>query len=168
LPAQLGAQFFRQLFFVVFDSDFEKQVGSHFRLLFSYPYTEDVSTAAKATGSEAGKAIGIAVFGHGSSVESANESVRAVARQAAREGGWALYETTFLEADPRLEEAVANLVRKEMRQRTREHEVHLMQDIDSGGERYADWDRMRPILDQELHSLADRVKALLPGKALLP
>jgi sirohydrochlorin ferrochelatase len=53
--------------------------------------------------------IGIAVFGHGSSVESANEAVRTVAREAARQGGWTLYETAFLEAAPRLNEAVEKL-----------------------------------------------------------
>jgi len=180
LPAQLGAQFFRQLFFVVFDSDFEKQVGSHFRLLFSYPYTEDVSTAAKATGSEAGKAIGIAVFGHGSSVESANESVRAVARQAAREGGWALYETTFLEADPRLEEAVANLVRGGATEILvlpyfLTLGIHLQRDLprlaaDLAG-KFGIPIQIAPPLDGHpalSRVLADRVKALLPGKALLP
>lgn len=53
---------------------------------------------------------GIIVFGHGSSVESANEAVRIVAAEAARAGGWELYETTFLEAAPRLAEGVAKLV----------------------------------------------------------
>jgi sirohydrochlorin ferrochelatase len=43
-------------------------------------------------------------------VESANEAVRAVARDAARSGGWDLYETAFLEAPPRLEDAVRKLV----------------------------------------------------------
>jgi len=52
---------------------------------------------------------GIIVFGHGSSVASANDAVRAVAADAARAGSWGLYETAFLEADPRLEVAVARL-----------------------------------------------------------
>ena len=52
----------------------------------------------------------IVVFGHGSSVASANEAVRVVAARAAAEGAWNLYETAFLEADPRLDEAVARLV----------------------------------------------------------
>ena len=52
---------------------------------------------------------GIIVFGHGSSVASANEAVRAIAAAAANEGGWDLYETAFLEAAPRLSEAVAKL-----------------------------------------------------------
>jgi len=52
---------------------------------------------------------GIIVFGHGSSVASANEAVKNVAAQAARSGGWAAYETAFLEADPRLGDAVAKL-----------------------------------------------------------
>ncbi len=49
------------------------------------------------------------VFGHGSSVASANEAVRTVAADAARQGGWKAYETAFLEADPRLGDAVAKL-----------------------------------------------------------
>jgi sirohydrochlorin ferrochelatase len=52
---------------------------------------------------------GIIVFGHGSSVASANEAVRIVAARAAAEGAWALYETAFLEAAPLLEEAVRKL-----------------------------------------------------------
>ncbi len=54
---------------------------------------------------------GIVVFGHGSSVASANEAVRTVAASAAREGGWQRYETAFLECEPRLEAAVENLVK---------------------------------------------------------
>jgi sirohydrochlorin ferrochelatase len=52
---------------------------------------------------------GIVVFGHGSSVPSANEAVRTIAARAAREGDWDLFETAFLEAAPRLREAVAKL-----------------------------------------------------------
>ena len=52
---------------------------------------------------------GIVVFGHGSSVSSANEAVRVIAAAAARQGGWTLYETAFLEAEPRLAEAVGKL-----------------------------------------------------------
>ena len=53
---------------------------------------------------------GIVVFGHGSSVASANDAVRVVAESAAREGGWELYETAFLECEPRLGDAVRKLV----------------------------------------------------------
>lgn len=53
---------------------------------------------------------GIVVFGHGSSVPSANEAVRVVAAEAARQGNWPLFETAFLEAAPRLEDAVEKLV----------------------------------------------------------
>lgn len=41
---------------------------------------------------------------------SANDAVRSVASDAAQAGKWDLYETAFLEASPRLEEAVAKLV----------------------------------------------------------
>jgi sirohydrochlorin ferrochelatase len=52
---------------------------------------------------------GIVIFGHGSSVDSANEAVRNVARDAAAAGGWNLYETALLEAKPSLGEAGARL-----------------------------------------------------------
>ena len=55
--------------------------------------------------------IGIMVFGHGSSVASANDAVRAVAANAARDGSWPLYETAFLECDPKLDAAVEALAR---------------------------------------------------------
>ena len=54
---------------------------------------------------------GIVVFGHGSSVASANDAVRAVAARAAHEGSWSLYETAFLECDPTLGTAVEKLAR---------------------------------------------------------
>jgi sirohydrochlorin ferrochelatase len=59
---------------------------------------------------------GIIVFGHGSSVESANDAVRVVAREAAVHGAWDLYETAFLEATPRLSDAVATLVSRGARE----------------------------------------------------
>jgi sirohydrochlorin ferrochelatase len=52
---------------------------------------------------------GIIVFGHGSSVASANDAVRTIAEQAAADGAWPLYETAFLEAAPLLAEAVRKL-----------------------------------------------------------
>ena len=53
---------------------------------------------------------GVIFFAHGSSIESANEAVRNVAGAAARRGGFALWETAFLEGGrPDLGEAVANL-----------------------------------------------------------
>jgi sirohydrochlorin ferrochelatase len=58
----------------------------------------------------ADKTVGIVVFGHGSSVASANDSVRVVADSAARLGGWGLWETAFLECSPRLGDAVRSLV----------------------------------------------------------
>lgn len=56
---------------------------------------------------------GIVIFAHGSSVVSANESVRRAAETTARNGGFELVETAFLEqARPDLREAVELLVRK--------------------------------------------------------
>jgi sirohydrochlorin ferrochelatase len=49
------------------------------------------------------------VFGHGSSVASANEAVQTIAARAAAEGGWDLYATAFLEASPSLGDAVRSL-----------------------------------------------------------
>jgi sirohydrochlorin ferrochelatase len=49
---------------------------------------------------------GIIVFGHGSSIASANDAVRVVASDAARKGSWDLFETAFLECSPRLRDAV--------------------------------------------------------------
>ncbi len=40
---------------------------------------------------------------------SANDAVRVVAADAARRGGWEIYETAFLEASPMLKDAVAAL-----------------------------------------------------------
>ena len=55
---------------------------------------------------------GYVVFGHGSSVESANESVRAVARDMAARGGYAKVQTAFLEfGQPDLAGAVDSLTR---------------------------------------------------------
>lgn len=56
--------------------------------------------------------IGIIVFGHGSSVPSANDAVRRVACEAAEAGKWTNYETAFLEADPRLSDAMKIVVAK--------------------------------------------------------
>ena len=42
-------------------------------------------------------------------MQSANEAVEAVAREAANEGRWDLFETAFLEASPFLADAVAKL-----------------------------------------------------------
>jgi sirohydrochlorin ferrochelatase len=53
---------------------------------------------------------GIVIFAHGSSVESANGAVRAVAAGVARQGGFELVEAAFLEGGrPQLAEAVASL-----------------------------------------------------------
>jgi len=50
------------------------------------------------------------VFAHGSSVESANEAVRKVAKQAAQIGGWRAFTAAFLEGgQPDLESAVGDL-----------------------------------------------------------
>lgn len=51
------------------------------------------------------------IFAHGSSVESANAAVRAVANEASRRAGWTLYETAFLDGGrPLLPEAADQLV----------------------------------------------------------
>ena len=51
------------------------------------------------------------VFAHGSSVESANEAVRQVSAQLARQGGYTLVETAFLEGGkPDLPEAVKTAI----------------------------------------------------------
>ena len=53
---------------------------------------------------------GIVIFAHGSSIESANEAVRAAAAGVARQGGFELVEAAFLEGgQPPLAEAVASL-----------------------------------------------------------
>ncbi|HLW75616.1 MAG TPA: CbiX/SirB N-terminal domain-containing protein [Bryobacteraceae bacterium] len=51
------------------------------------------------------------VFAHGSSIESANDAVRAVAREAAKKGNWRAFSASFLESGrPSLAEAVENFV----------------------------------------------------------
>jgi sirohydrochlorin ferrochelatase len=53
---------------------------------------------------------GIIIFAHGSRIESANEAVRSVASDMARQGGFDLVETAFLDlAQPNLSEAVSRL-----------------------------------------------------------
>ena len=53
---------------------------------------------------------GYIVFAHGSSLQSANDAVRKVARDAAGRAGWAVYETAFLEGiDTRLAPAIDKL-----------------------------------------------------------
>ena len=57
--------------------------------------------------------MGLIVFGHGSSIEQANEGVRRVAEATARRCGLSLWKAAFLElAQPNLEKAVAALVEK--------------------------------------------------------
>ncbi|MCC6536684.1 MAG: CbiX/SirB N-terminal domain-containing protein [Bryobacterales bacterium] len=56
---------------------------------------------------------GIAIFAHGSAVESANEAVRGVVRQFAASGEFDLVEPSFLElGHPNLAGAVARLVER--------------------------------------------------------
>lgn len=53
------------------------------------------------------------VFAHGSSIESANEAVRAVAAEMARMGGMDMVAAAFLEGgEPSLQHAVESLVRR--------------------------------------------------------
>jgi sirohydrochlorin ferrochelatase len=55
----------------------------------------------------------IVIFAHGSSVAPANDAVRRVAQSVARDGGFDLVETAFLEQGrPDLNEAVAAVVKK--------------------------------------------------------
>lgn len=57
------------------------------------------------------KRTGYVVFAHGSSVESANDAVRAVAADLARQGGYEAVEAAFLEGGkPDLRDAVNLLV----------------------------------------------------------
>jgi sirohydrochlorin ferrochelatase len=54
--------------------------------------------------------IGYVVFGHGSSVESANDAVRAMAAELARRAGYEAVETAFLESgQPDLRGAVGRM-----------------------------------------------------------
>ena len=53
---------------------------------------------------------GIVIFAHGSPVESANDQVRAVAGELARQGGYDIVETGFLDYPPKLREAVDKAV----------------------------------------------------------
>jgi sirohydrochlorin ferrochelatase len=56
---------------------------------------------------------GIVLFAHGSTIESANDAVRAVTAELARRGGYRLTETAFLDcAPPSLAAAVETLTRK--------------------------------------------------------
>ena len=58
----------------------------------------------------AGDGIGLIVFAHGSSVAEANEAVRRVAGETAKQCGFALWEPAFLEqAEPNLVAAVGLL-----------------------------------------------------------
>ena len=61
--------------------------------------------------------IGIIVFGHGSRIESANESVRQAARDLARAGGFDHVEPAFLElGQPDLQGAVSRLTAQGVRE----------------------------------------------------
>jgi sirohydrochlorin ferrochelatase len=55
---------------------------------------------------------GIVIFAHGSSVQSANDAVHAVARAAAQAGNFEHVEVAFLEAQPTLDAAVARLAER--------------------------------------------------------
>lgn len=60
-----------------------------------------------------GSGTGYIVFAHGSSVESANQAVRAVAAEVARRGGLETVEAAFLEGGkPSLEEAAQALAER--------------------------------------------------------
>jgi sirohydrochlorin ferrochelatase len=56
---------------------------------------------------------GIAIFGHGSRVETANQAIRDFTEELARRGGFPLVEASFLElGEPDLPEAVRRLVER--------------------------------------------------------
>jgi len=69
------------------------------------------ATPSKCRPSKSMQKIGLIVFGHGSSIESANQAVRDVASAMALSGNYSLVETAFLEGGkPDLAEAGRNLV----------------------------------------------------------
>ena len=91
---------------------------------------------------------GYIVFAHGSSVESANEAVRSVARQAAQRGGWNHYTAAFLGGGrPTLTEAA-----RELSMRGVEHLVVLPYFLTSGLH-----------LERDLPALIAEVKQSHPG-----
>jgi sirohydrochlorin ferrochelatase len=74
--------------------------------------THFTKTGPAKADSEAAEAAYI-VFAHGSSVESANDAVRAVAHQAADRGHWRTFAAAFLEGgSPSLADAVDELAAK--------------------------------------------------------
>jgi sirohydrochlorin ferrochelatase len=96
-------------------------------------------------------AKGIVIFAHGSSVSSANHSVKAAAEEFARLGGYALVETAFLElANPTLEQAVARLVARGAR------EICVVPYFLTLGVH----------LQEDLPRLVDQIKASQPGVAI--
>ena len=97
----LAANLFRQLDQVVVllmvQFHFQVQVGSHSRSTLEADGVGQVKT-------------GVVVFGHGSSVPSANAAVERVASESARAGGFALCETAFLDVAPTLRDATIRLI----------------------------------------------------------
>src|SRR6185436_12783486 len=61
--------------------------------------------------------------------------------------GW-LYTSTHF--------AAAKLKRTEQRRQQREQEAHTMHELLSGSQADADWERLRPVLDDAMHELAER------------
>jgi len=60
---------------------------------------------------------GYIVFGHGSSIESANDAVRAMSRELAARGGYANVQTAFLEGgQPNLADAIDRFAQKGIKQ----------------------------------------------------
>ncbi|MEO7413507.1 MAG: TonB family protein [Opitutaceae bacterium] len=53
--------------------------------------------------------------------------------------------------------AAAQVVRTERRRHAREQEAHIMNEIlGDGGERHADWEKLRPLLDEALDHISER------------
>ena len=151
--SDLAANLFRQLnqivVFLVVQFHFEVQVGSHSRSTLEADGAGQVKT-------------GIVVFGHGSSVPSANAAVERVASESARAGGFALCETAFLDVAPTLRDATMKLVSQGAQEILvvpyfLTLGIHLQRDLP----------RMVGELEQEFPGLAMRVTPPLDGHPAL-
>jgi sirohydrochlorin ferrochelatase len=91
---------------------------------------------------------GYVVFGHGSSVESANDAVRAMAAELQRRNGYQAVETAFLEAGkPDLQEAIDRLAKQGV-----EHAIVIPYFLTLGMH-----------LQRDLPRLVEAIRAVHPG-----